>query len=267
MSAGSPDSPTRDVQPAAATPAHGFPQEAFEHLAELEDGHFWFRSRNRLILWALERYFPRAGRLLEVGCGTGVVLKAVRDRFPSMEIVGADLSPEALRIAGDRTEVDLVQLDARQIAFTDSFDVVCAFDVLEHIDEDETVLTQLAAATSAGGGLMVTVPQYQWLWSPADEYGRHRRRYTKQEIDGKIERAGFSIIRSTAWVSTLLPVVALSRIRDRGTGSHYDPRRELRTSRAVNRVFELALDAELAAIRLGVTLPFGSSRLVVASKT
>lgn len=244
----------------------GFPQEAFAHLAEAESGHFWFRSRNELIVWALERYFPQAVRLLEVGCGTGVVLEAIHRRFPSMHLVGADLSSQALGIARQRVQADFVELDALDIPFEEEFDVVCAFDVLEHIDDDRTVLAELAAAVRPGGGLLVTVPQYRWLWSAGDEYGRHRRRYTKREIDEKIETAGFRIVRSTAWVLTLLPVVALSRMRDRRSKETFDPCRELRPHRVVNRAFELLLDAERGAIRRGVTLPFGTSRLVVARK-
>ena len=218
-------------------------------------------------MWALGQYFPHAERLLEVGCGTGVVLKAVQRRFPQMELAGADLSAEALRIAEARvTGARFLQLDAQQMPFDTEFDVVCAFDVLEHLDEDEGALAALAQATRSGGGLLVTVPQYRWLWSAADDFGAHRRRYTKAEIEDKIVRAGFTLVRSTAWVCTLLPVVALSRFRDRGAGERFDPRRELRLPSAINRSLEFVLDAERVAIQRGLTLPFGTSRLVVARK-
>lgn len=241
----------------------GFPQTAFGNLAEFEESHFWFRSRNRLVLQALGRYFPDARRLLEIGCGTGFVLKAIHDEFPRIELVGSDQSAEALRVAGERISVDLVQADGRDLPFEHEFDVVCAFDVLEHIDEDADVLRQMAKATQPGGGVLVTVPQYQWLWSAADEYGRHRRRYSKREIEAKLEQAGFDIARSTAWVFSLLPLVALSRLRDRGRGDSYDPRAEFELPRLVNRTLEHVLNAEGSAIARGLTLPFGSSRLVV----
>jgi SAM-dependent methyltransferase len=244
----------------------GFPQGAFRQLAELEEENFWFRSRNRLILWALECYFPHARRLLEVGCGTGFVLKAIRERFPEMEIVGADQSDEALRIAGERSAVALVRADARDLPFESDFDVVCAFDVLEHIDEDVDVLCQMAEATRPGGGVLMTVPQYRWLWSAADEYGRHQRRYSKREIEAKVGHAGLTVARSTAWVCSLLPFVALSRLRN-GHRRPFDPQAELRLPGLANRAFERVLDAEGRAIAAGVTLPFGSSRLVVAYRT
>jgi SAM-dependent methyltransferase len=251
----------------ASSSTADFPDEAFETLAAVEASHFWFQSRNRLIVWALGHYFPEASRLLEVGCGTGVVLGAIRGGFPAMQLVGSDTSGEALRIAGNRVhDADFVELDARHMPFRDEFDVVCAFDVLEHIDEDVRVLGQLAAATRRGGGLLVTVPQYRWLWSAADDYGRHKRRYTKREINRKVESAGLSVMRSTSWVCTLLPLVAMSRFRDRRAGDRYDPSRELRIAGPVNHMFELILDAERVAIEKGLTLPFGASRLVVAQK-
>ena len=245
----------------------GFPPEAFEHLAALEDDHFWFRSRNRLIVWALGHYFPTAETLLEIGCGTGVVLKAVRSEVPAMRLVGADQSAVAIGIARRRVEAEYVQFDAVKIPFRAEFDVVCAFDVLEHVDDDQTVLRELAAALHPGGGLLVTVPQHKWLWSAADDYGRHRRRYTKHEIETKIRSAGFAIVRSTGWMATLLPIMALTRVRDRTPARRYDPTRELRLPSALNRSFEAVLGVERVAIQRGLTFPFGASRLVVARKS
>ena len=232
-----------------------------------EEGHFWFRSRNRLIVWALEKYFPGAESLLEVGCGTGVVLMAIDRELPALRLVGADLSAEALGIARQRVTAEFVQFDATEIPFRAEFDVACALDVLEHVDDDQTALKELAAAVRPGGGVLVTVPQYQWLWSAADDYGRHRRRYTKDEIEGRIRSAGLTIARSTGWVFTLLPVMTLSRLRDRSAGTDYDPMREFRLPGAVNRAFEAALDLERAGIQRGLTFPFGASRLVVARKS
>src|SRR5262245_10015215 len=94
------------------TAADVFPQEAYAHLAELEEGHFWFRSRNELIVWALRRYFPDAHRLLEVGCGTGIVLAALHEAFPALQLVGADISSEAIRVARQRVAADFVEIDA-----------------------------------------------------------------------------------------------------------------------------------------------------------
>jgi len=250
----------------ASVRGEGFPDEAFEHLADLEDGHFWFRTRARLLVWALQTYFPRARSVLDVGCGTGAVLNAIGRARPGLRLVGVDASEAALRIAAGRADAQFVRADATCLPFKDEFDVAGSFDVLEHIDDDRAALLELAAAVRPGGGVIVTVPQHEWLWGPADEYGRHRRRYTGSTIESRVQSAGLSIIRSTSWVSMLLPVVAISRARDRQLGRDYDPTRELRLSRRANRLLETVLTLEHAAIRSGVSLPFGASRLIVARR-
>ena len=70
--------------PDLAETSDGFSAEYFTQLAKLEAGHFWFRSRNRLLIWALRRYFPHASSFLEIGCGTGFVLSGIRQEFPEL---------------------------------------------------------------------------------------------------------------------------------------------------------------------------------------
>jgi len=243
----------------------GFPSHAFEHLSALENGNYWFETRNRLLVWALSQYFPDARALLEVGCGTGFVLKGIREQFPKIRLVGVDLRPEALALARRRVDAEFLQLDATRINFREEFDVVGAFDVLEHIHDDLAALEALAAAVRRGGGVIVTVPQHPWLWSAADEYGQHQRRYSRGEIEQKVRAVGFSVVRSTSWVTTLLPAMALSRARDR-IGTDYDPTRELRLPSLMNRAFKAVLGAECLAIQRGVNLPIGGTRVVVAAK-
>jgi SAM-dependent methyltransferase len=247
-------------------PESGFPEEAFEHLAALEDGHFWFRSRSRLIVWALERHFPEAKSLLEVGTGSGVVLQAIRARYPSLELVGVDQSSEALRHAATRVDARLLELDAQDLPFDEEFDVVCAFDVLEHIQNDRDALASLARAARPGGGVVVTVPQHRWLWSVADEAAHHARRYTRAELRNKLESAGLGVLRATSFVSLLLPMMFASRLRYRLDRQRYDMNAELVVGRRTSAVLESVLGVERAAIRRGVSFPVGGSLLIVARK-
>src|SRR5439155_17137550 len=125
----------------AAEAADAMEQEGFEHLPDIEAKSFWFRSRNRLISWALRRYFPKARSLLEVGCGTGFVLAGLHREVPGLELAGGELSHAGLVTARRRLPgAQLYQMDACSIPFEDEFDVVGAFDVLEHVDDDEAAL-------------------------------------------------------------------------------------------------------------------------------
>jgi SAM-dependent methyltransferase len=253
--------------PALAESSEHFPRADVEKLSAVEGGHFWFAARNDLIVWAISSYFPDAQSLLEVGCGTGIVLSRVRADLPHLRLTGGDLLPVALEIARDRVpDATFAQIDVRHLPFADEFDVVCALDVLEHVDEDSIAVEEIARTLRPGGGLVVSVPQHAWLWSAADEYGRHRRRYDRRRFVELLEQAGFDVIRATSSVSFLLPVVALSRIRNRRLTDDYDPFREFVLPERVNRALGAVMSAERRLIRSGVSFPLGSSLLVVAKR-
>lgn len=245
----------------------GYEAAFFAPLAEAEPGHFWFEARNRLIVWALRRHFPRAGRFLEVGCGTGFVLAGVRAAFPAWELAGSDLFPEGLEFARQRVPgAALFQMDARRIPFDAEFDVAGAFDVLEHVEEDEAVLAEMRRAVRPGGGILVTVPQHPRLWGPMDDLARHRRRYTRAELTGKVERAGLRVERVTSFVSLLLPVMAASRLLRPRRRVEADPMAELHVAPALNRALTRVLDAERALVERGVSFPAGGSLLLAARR-
>jgi SAM-dependent methyltransferase len=245
----------------------GFDPASFEHLAALEEGSFWFRGRNDIILWALGRYAPGARSMLELGCGTGFVLQGVHRAHPEMRLVGSELFEEGLVHARRRLPgVELVQTDARQMPYDAEFDVIGAFDVLEHIDDDRRVLGEVARALRPGGTLLVTVPQHPWMWSPADDYARHVRRYTRRELRGKLADAGLTVRRTTSFVSLLLPAMAASRLLQRGEEKTYDPVGEHERTARLRGPLEATLRGERALIRAGVSLPAGGSLLAVAQR-
>ena len=139
--------------PGLAAGNDGFGAGYFEQLFKVEAGNFWFRSRNRLLIWALRKYFPQAKSFFEIGCGTGYVLSGIQREFPNLRLYGSDIFSNGLSFAKQRlSDVSLFQMDARRIPFEREFDVIGAFDVLEHIDEDGMVLQQMFQATKAGGG-------------------------------------------------------------------------------------------------------------------
>ncbi|WP_309082886.1 methyltransferase [Chelativorans sp.] len=252
--------------PYSAHSGEGFNPESFAKLAELEAGNFWFRARNELIIWALRRYFMPARSLLEIGCGTGYVLTGVAAAFPQVRLVGSEIFIAGLAQAKSRVpDASLIQMDARHIPYRGEFDVAIAADVLEHIEEDEQVLSQLFKALRPGGGAIITVPQHPWMWSGADDYACHVRRYTSSEIRRKIVAAGFAVELSTSFVSLLLPLMAASRILNH-RASQPNPHAEFNIPRPVNSLLEQVLRSERAAISIGLRFPFGGSRFVVARK-
>jgi SAM-dependent methyltransferase len=241
----------------------GFPEESFEGLARVEAGNFWFRARNAIVLWALRKYFPDFQSLLEVGCGTGFVLSGIAQAFPRVRTAGSEVYTAGLAFAAKRLPgVELLQMDARKLPYEAEFDVVAAFDVIEHILEDDLVLQNLYRAVKPGGGCLITVPQHQWLWSPVDEAACHQRRYTRTELHAKVAAAGFRIVRSTSFVTLLLPLMLASRLAARRSGQAGGSE-ALAFNPVLDRVLEAVMRVEHLLIRSGVSLPIGGSRLVV----
>lgn len=246
----------------------GFKPEYFSKLFLLEAENFWFRARNELILWALKKYKKDVSSFLEVGCGTGFVLSGVARTYPDIAISGSEIFIAGLSHAAERLPTaHLMQMDARRVPFANEFDVIGAFDVLEHIEEDEIVLEQLHNAIKPDGILLLTVPQHPWLWSDYDEHACHVRRYTCAEIEQKVSSAGFELIKSSSFVTTLLPAMMISRVLQKNTSpKKMDPARELKINPLLNKVFYSFMKLEIFGIRFGINFPVGGSRLLVARK-
>lgn len=250
----------------AETPgAEGFSAEFFDRLAQIEERHFWFRARNAVIAWALARHCPGARSFLDAGCGTGQVTRALQPVFPELRMTACEAFTEGLEWAGRYApDADLVCADVRRLPWQDEFDVVGAFDVLEHVVEDVDAIRQLARAARPGGGIIVTVPQHQWLWSPIDDYSGHQRRYSRAQLVDRLRQADLAIEHVTSFMTLLLPVLMLSRLSRRHAAP--DPDAETRISPLTNTIGAVMTAAERAVLRSGVSLPAGGSLLVVARK-
>lgn len=252
--------------PALSETTENYDAARYAAVAAVEGSHFWFRGRNDLVAWALGQYFPAADSLLEVGCGTGQVLARLYASKPDLRLVGTEIHVRGLDLARRRLpEAEFLQMDARAIPFVEEFAVVCAFDVLEHLAEDTAVLAQMFRACRSGGGLLLTVPQHRWLWSHKDDFAHHKRRYSRKELADKVIRAGFQVVKATSFVSLLLPLLYVSRLREQAP-TRFDPQRELTVNPVVNRSLLALMRWEGALIRGGISLPAGGSLLLVARK-
>lgn len=253
--------------PDLALAGDGFRPEYFAELAALEAGNFWFRARNDLIAWAMQKYAPQCKNILEIGCGTGFVLSRIGAEFPAARLAGTEIFSAGLAVAAQRVPAaTFYQMDARSIPFRSEFDAVGAFDVLEHIESDDGVIAQVDAALAPGGHFFATVPQHPALWSNQDVLAHHVRRYSAQGLRRKIEAAGFDVVRLASFVSLLLPTMLFSRRKMLSDDPETDAMDALRFSKPVNIALEAVMRIERAVIQHGVNLPAGGSLLLVARK-
>ena len=256
-----------------STAMGGYDPSFFEQLAEIEDRHFWFRARNRLIL-ELSRKISRGLRpgypVLEVGCGTGNVLRVLRQACPDGMVVGLELWFDGLRYAQKRGAGLLVQGDVRNCPFGKQFDLVGMFDVLEHLPEDQETLRSLCELLAPGGRLLLTVPAHQFLWSYFDEAAHHCRRYAAEEIREKLRAAGFEVEFLSQFMASIFPMVwafrKLSGLRFGGGKARNLADEDFRVVPVVNPILTVLLNLEARWLASGRRLPLGTSLVVVARR-
>lgn len=249
-----------------------YPSDGFDVTAEVEASSFWCRTRNRIIGGVVERFADRSRTLdmLEIGCGIGGIVAELR-RFSHLRLTASEIYLQALRYARTRVPgVQFIQLDATEMPFRDEFDLVGAFDVLEHIQDDERVIRGVRDALRPGGLFLVTVPQHKWMWSALDEIVNHKRRYTRTELLEKLQRGGFDVLFCSSFVTLLFPAMVASRLLARARPISADRKQafasEVTLPPLANRVCDWLMRVDEFAVRSGVSLPYGGSLLVVAHK-
>lgn len=252
--------------------------EQFAPLFAAEDCHFWFRSRNRCIAAALRSLpdFATIRDVLEVGCGTGVVLAELQRLFPAGRVIGMDLFAEGLEFARRRFSGPLIQGDVFTHEFGRTFDLIGAFDVIEHLDNDEAILRRFWQQLRPGGHLIITVPAHMCLWSYFDEVAHHRRRYASDELTRKLTTAGFKVEHSTQFMAALFPPMWLKRrlLGERATKLSQATAQQqqaavesdLKINPLVNALFRIALWPEALFVSNHVRLPFGTSLFALATR-
>jgi SAM-dependent methyltransferase len=231
---------------------------------ELEEAHWWFLGRRAIVRTMLRRieHGSRELAILDAGCGTGGMLGLLKEFGHP---VGVDSSIGAVERARRKTgcKVELGALPS-QIPFeATSFDLVTAFDCIEHVEDDAAALLSIGHLLLPRGVFICTVPAFQCLWSVHDDLNGHRRRYTRSGLRAKLQNAGFVVETITYFNTILFPVVLCvrfgSKLLHRQTSDFTIP------AFGLNRVLALIFGAERFIVPR-LSLPFGVSILAVARK-
>jgi 2-polyprenyl-3-methyl-5-hydroxy-6-metoxy-1,4-benzoquinol methylase len=223
-------------------------------LDEIERSHWWFAGRRAVILATLRRFVRPGSRILDFGCGAGGLTAELARAY---DVVGVDFSAPALEVARGRG------LNVLLVNSSDSlptgFDAVCAFDVIEHVDDDIAELKRLASAVRPGGIVMVTVPAYGLLWGQMDKIAGHRRRYRLRGLDRVVRAAGLTRLHASYFNMWLFPAIAAGRLAGFPRENHEIDLPPLPLNAALRAIF--SSEARLAA---RLTLPVGVSILYLA---
>jgi SAM-dependent methyltransferase len=189
-----------------------------EKLVALEDKHWWYAERRLMVAQLIRQAFsdrPVSAVALDVGAAGGGNTRQLRRA--GFLAVPVEYGVEGARVARDRG-LPSVRGDACQLPFgTQSVDVVLAFDVLEHIDDDSQALSEFARVLRPGAWLWVAVPCDMRLWSAHDEAVGHVRRYSRKSLVDVLLAAGFDVVDIRSWNVLLRPVVDFRRHRSTGS--------------------------------------------------
>ena len=235
----------------------------YQQMAELDDRHWWYRARRRILAELIRReaQLPSNARILELGCGTGHNL-AMLSGFGHVD--GLELDDEARTLSEKRLGRKVMRSPLPELSEVKDadYDLIGAFDVIEHIDDDDDALAAIAAKLKPGGKFMMTVPAHPWMWTAHDVANHHKRRYSKRSLKALVEGSPMRLDRIGYFNSLLFPIAvaerAVSKLRGKDDGDVSLPPAPLNA----------ALEAVFAAERYLVgrlPLPPGLSLFAVAS--
>jgi SAM-dependent methyltransferase len=191
----------------------------YQQMAELDDHHWWYHARRRIIAELIRREVgpPTNAQILELGCGTGHNL-AMLSGFGLVE--GLELDEEARALSEKRLGRKVMSSPLPELGEVPDrhYDLIGAFDVIEHIEDDHAALTSIAAKLKPGGKFVMTVPAHQWMWSAHDVVNHHKRRYSKSRLKALIESSPMKLERIGYFNSLLFPLAVAERFASRLRG-------------------------------------------------
>lgn len=194
--------------------------ENYGIIFDVEDDHWWFVGRRAVVFAQIEDALrveraltcspgeqakARSTQILDIGCGTGATMDHLRKYG---EVQGIDLALIPLGFSRRRGHRRTMCASATELPFADnSFDLVTALDVIEHLDDDVKALGEIRRVLKPGAPAVIFVPAFQALWGPNDDQSGHKRRYRLPELQAAAAQAGLCVERiSYANIAMFLPI-------------------------------------------------------------
>lgn len=241
--------------------------DRFNATEDIEEKHFWFIARYELINKFFKKNITQSKRIIDVGSGTGKWAFSMQEI--GYQIAVGEIHLAGLQIAQEYGVKQLNQIDIFQNPFIEEYDVVTMFDVLEHFEDDISVIQSVKQTLKDDGYFILTVPASMLLWNRDDVIASHKRRYSKNELEMKLKNAGFTIKESKYFFISIFPLLLLRRFLNSDDGSEikdYELKKTFKLNPIINIILLFITKIENKYIDY---LPnfFGGSIIIVAQKS
>jgi len=236
---------------------------------KLEESYWWFIGKQFLVRDNFQRLAISSfnnDKILDIGCGTGIIMK-ISENFGTS--FGMELSSEAIQFLIRRDLKLIARSDANQsIPFkNETFSAITCLDVLEHLDNDLTLLKEAIRVCRLGGNIIVTVPAFDILWSAHDEALHHKRRYTLKQVLKKVSPMNCKVIKASYYNTCLaFPIFIFRKVKQFLSKKKYvQSDFFLPLPEWLNKVLILLYTTELKLLKF-FSFPFGVSILLILQK-
>jgi len=237
----------------------------YEKIFNLENNHWWFQARTKIIFFILTNYIKITNdfKILDIGCGTGLMIKKIKNKFKNSQILGIDSSSEAVRFCKKRG-LDIILASADKTNQTSSsFDLIMALDLIEHVKQDTNALKEFNRILKNNGYILITVPAFEFLFDIHDKLADHKRRYTTKKLKLKLKSTGFKIIKISYYNTFLFIPIIILKLFKKITGSNQDHIQK--ENFILNYLCKIIFSSEFFILKY-FNFPFGVSIICLAQK-
>ena len=234
----------------------------YKQIFEVEENHWWHKSERNILL-SLFSIYSKKGLLLNAGCGTGITSSFLKKQT---KVVNIDISEKAIKYSLKRNNTNHIICDCSKLSFKDNiFDTIIADNVIEHVDNDFSVITEFERTLKRDGVIILSVPTYNFLWTLHDKFAHHKRRYNKDMLMELVKNSNLKIVRVFYWNFILFLPIVLFKIKNKFFKTLNIGLKQ--PHKILNDIFIRILKFEhYLVIKHNLNPPFGISLFVVIKK-
>lgn len=245
-------------------------RQYYSEYYHIERKHWWFRARAKIIQGQIEttRFDNSNFKILNIGVATGASTILLQ-KYGQVNSLEFDL--ECYSFVKETLGLDIEQGSILNLPYPDnSFDLVCAFDVIEHVEDDQKGIDEMYRVCKNSGTILITVPAFKFLWGSHDVVNQHYRRYSKKEIKKLFNNKGKEFFSSYFNLTLFLPIAfvrtmqkkGVFNVKEKGSGSDFN----LSTPKFVSKIFYFIMVSENWLLKKNIPLPFGTSIIYKTQK-